>query len=77
MFVNPHDESINNTIDNYIFKGPHNNIKDPKLKQALDIICKILADNENFVADTHTGNIMWRVSNGELQLVLTDPIAGT
>lgn len=51
------------------------NVKDPKLKQALLLIRDLYRKNRNYFIDTHTDNIMVRRGRFTPQLVLTDPIA--
>lgn len=65
---------IKYNISNMADIGNFEKIKDPELKQALEIILKLQRDN-NFQMDLHSGNMMWRITGFRPQLVLTDPLA--
>jgi hypothetical protein len=51
------------------------NIKDPKLKEALELILKLLKSGRNFMLDIHSQNCMWRMTGMKPQFVIIDPIA--
>lgn len=55
--------------------GKFESIKDPELLSALKLIYRVLKSNPGFVADIHSGNIMWRITGTRPQLVIVDPIA--
>jgi len=59
-------------ITNY--RSPISDIKDPELKEALQLIFQIKNEG-GFVIDLHGGNIMWRITGTRPQLVILDPLA--
>jgi hypothetical protein len=57
-------------------KGNFGLIKDPELLEACKMINKLWRDwgTETFMIDTHSGNLLWRITGNRPQLVLNDPI---
>jgi hypothetical protein len=50
------------------------NVKDPMLIQAIQVITYLLKYNQQRVNDVHQGNVMWRITGTMPQLVITDPL---
>lgn len=63
------------TLDNISTSGKLGIVKDPDLLEALRLIDTVVKSNKLFVADLHSGNIMWRITGSRPQLVIVDPVA--
>lgn len=83
MFIDPGPVSwqdvsgMADLIDRAAANNDTSNIKDKNLIAAIDLINKIHNKNINrdSVVDTHTGNLMWRITGTMPQLVILDPLA--
>lgn len=77
--ANP-DDYASMSIGEYVsraadhFGDYYENIKDEKLKEAIDLINYFIEENPDFLPDLHQGNMMVRFGPGGPQLVFTDPV---